>query len=104
MNVTATVRTARSRAGLSQAELARRTRTSQAAISDIERGRTKPSAERLDRLLRATGHRLAVVADPSGHEVDEHDLALLRRNLALTPAQRLAQLTNRMRLRGLARR
>ena len=103
MDVAMVVRESRRRAGLSQAALARCVGTSQAAVSALERGLEHPRAERLDRILQATGHRL-VVEQVSGDDVDPDDLELLRRNLQLTPAERLGQVTNRMRLRGLARR
>ena len=103
MDVSSVVRAARARAGLTQAELARRTGTSQAAISALERGVEQPTVDRLERILRATGRQLGVESiAPAGVEAD--DLALLRHNLTLTPEQRLRQVTNRMRLRGLARR
>ena len=104
MNVATSLQSARRRAGLSQTELARRANTSQAFISDIERGRVNPSVDRLERLLLLTGQHLEVVGEDPNPQIDPHDLELMRRNLHLTPAERLAQLRNRMRLRGLARR
>ncbi len=98
----AAVRAARLRAGLSQAELAHRTGTSQAAVSDIERGRREPTVEKFDLILRQCGHRLVVEFD-GHHGVDPHDAELLRLNLELTPAERLAQMGRMLRLRGLAR-
>lgn len=67
MDVPATLREARERAGLSQAALAERTGTSQATISAYESGRKQPSVDTLSRLLAATGQRLAV--EP-GHHVE----------------------------------
>ena len=55
------IRRARLRAGLTQHALAARAGTSQATISAYESGRKRPSVETLDRLLAATGARLAVV-------------------------------------------
>lgn len=49
---------ARKRAGLTQAELARRAGTSQPVISAYEHGRRDPSIETLRRLLRAAGAEL----------------------------------------------
>jgi transcriptional regulator with XRE-family HTH domain len=100
----ALLRDARQAAGLTQAELARRAGTSQAAISDIERGRVQPSAPRLNRLLNMCGRRLTAVPDAAPQIVDPHDLELLRLNLALPPHERLAQQVRILRLRGLARR
>ena len=60
MDVGATIRMARSDAGLTQAQLAERCGTSQATLSAYERNRKHPSAETLDRILAAAGARLAV--------------------------------------------
>ncbi|MBA2342385.1 MAG: helix-turn-helix transcriptional regulator, partial [Thermoleophilaceae bacterium] len=54
------LRQARRRAGLTQAELARRSRTSQATISAYENGHKQPSVSTLSRLLDATGSQLTV--------------------------------------------
>lgn len=64
MDPAVTLRDARRRAGLTQAELARRAGTSQATISAYENGRKEPSVQTLSRLLAASGSRL--VAEP-GH-------------------------------------
>ena len=48
---------ARLRAGLSQAELARRMGTSQSAIARLESGQTLPSTKTLLRYAQATGSR-----------------------------------------------
>lgn len=47
-------------AGLTQAELARRIGTTQAAISKIETGRSVPGLELLDRLATALGRSIAL--------------------------------------------
>lgn len=57
------LRTVRTRAGLTQAELARRAGTSQATLSQYENGRKEPSVATLDRLLAAAGARLVVEFD-----------------------------------------
>jgi transcriptional regulator with XRE-family HTH domain len=49
---------ARSRAGLSRAELAERMGTSQSAIARLESGRTLPSAKTLIRFAEATGSKV----------------------------------------------
>ena len=59
MDVPETLRRAREDAGLSQSELAKRARTSQATVSAYESGRKRPSVDTLSRLLAATGRRLA---------------------------------------------
>jgi ribosome-binding protein aMBF1 (putative translation factor) len=48
---------ARTRAGLSQAELAERMETTQSAIARLESGKHWPSRSTLQRLARATGTR-----------------------------------------------
>jgi ribosome-binding protein aMBF1 (putative translation factor) len=60
----AEVARARSRAGLSQAELARRMRTTQSTIARLESGRGRPSTRTLDRFAKATGHRLKISFEP----------------------------------------
>ena len=55
---------ARNRAGLSQAELARRMRTTQSTIARLESGRGRPSTRTLDRFAKATGHRLKISFEP----------------------------------------
>lgn len=56
------MRSARTAAGLTQAELARRSATSQATLSAYEHGRKIPSAATLARILAAAGHGLEVTA------------------------------------------
>ena len=83
------VRDARRAAGLTQAELARRLGTTQSAVAKLERADANPSVATLDRVLRATGHRLQLIApvwSDDGVDIDQ-----LRENLALTPAERLAR-------------
>ncbi|MGH8910679.1 MAG: helix-turn-helix transcriptional regulator [Egibacteraceae bacterium] len=55
------VRQLRLRAGLSQAELARRIGTTQPAIARLEAGGTSPSIHTLDRVARALGARLEIL-------------------------------------------
>jgi transcriptional regulator with XRE-family HTH domain len=55
---------ARSRAGLTQEELADRMETSQSAIARMESGRTIPSGTTLKRIARATGTRLRISFEP----------------------------------------
>jgi ribosome-binding protein aMBF1 (putative translation factor) len=49
---------ARKRAGLSQAELAARMRTSQSAVARMESGQTLPSTKTLLRYAEATGSKI----------------------------------------------
>ncbi len=55
---------ARARAGLSQAQLAKRMKTTQSAIARLESGRAKPSTRTLQRFAAATGHRLKITFEP----------------------------------------
>ena len=60
----AEVAKARARAGLSQAELAKRMKTTQSTIARLERGRGLPSTRTLGRFAKATGHRLKISFEP----------------------------------------
>ncbi len=65
------LREARSRARLSQAEVARRSGTSQAAVARYEAGQVSPAASTLERMLEACGYRLGLrPADPEPFLVD----------------------------------
>jgi len=55
---------ARTRAGLTQAQLARKMRTTQSVIARLEAGRVNPSTKTLERLARATGTRLKIDFEP----------------------------------------
>jgi transcriptional regulator with XRE-family HTH domain len=77
MNAATVLREARERAGLTQADLARRAGTSQAAISAYEHGAKDPSVETLSRLLAASGARLTV--EPARATVVEPSAAQQRR-------------------------
>jgi transcriptional regulator with XRE-family HTH domain len=81
------LRGARTAAGLTQAEVARRMGTSQSVIARLERPGANPRYATLDRALRATGHRLEARAPEHVGSVDESQL---RERLRLTPAERLA--------------
>jgi len=58
---------ARSRAGMTQGELASRALTSQPVISAYEHGRREPSVTTLRRLIAATGADLHLVVAPRDH-------------------------------------
>jgi uncharacterized protein len=62
MNVSETIRTARTDAGLSQVELAARAGTSQPTLARYESGGSLPTLPTLERLLAACGHALEVRA------------------------------------------
>lgn len=61
--VMAAIVKARRRAGLSQAELARRMDTTQSTVARLESGRGQPSTRTL-RFAKATGHRLKISFQP----------------------------------------
>jgi transcriptional regulator with XRE-family HTH domain len=82
------LREARLRAGLSQAELARRAGKPTSVIGRWERNEVRPSLETLREVIRAAGLELGFRL--SNADEDDHDLALIRRSLARTPAERFA--------------
>ena len=55
---------ARTRAKLTQAELARRISTTQSVVARLESGRTLPSTRTLERIAQATKTRLRISFDP----------------------------------------
>jgi len=93
------VRSARHAAGLTQQELAARLHTTQSVISRWERGHDEPRLSTLAAIARATGRRLSVELVDDGV-----DRAQIRQQLALTPAERLASVTNVSRALTTARR
>ena len=56
---------ARSRAGLTQEQVARRMKTTQAVIARLEGGGSKPSTRTLERYAKATGSRLRISFQPA---------------------------------------
>ena len=89
------IRAARTRHGLTQAQVARRAGTTQTAISRLERGDRSPTAETLRRLLLVIGEELDLRSRPLR---GEYDPAHLRAEHALTPAERLERAFAWMRL------
>ena len=86
MEVGKLLREARRRHGLTQKQLAIRARTSQAAISRIERGLVSPTVETLGKLLAMVNEELVLDARP----VDwGHDLTLIQASLDRTAEQRI---------------
>jgi|ERR1700730_3698153 transcriptional regulator with XRE-family HTH domain len=77
---------ARRRAGLTQADLAKRLTISQAAVAQLERADSNPRLATLDRALRAVGVELVVTTRPRRPTVDE---GLIRQQLELGPTERL---------------
>jgi transcriptional regulator with XRE-family HTH domain len=80
------LREARLRHGLTQGQLAARARTSQAAISRIERGLVSPSVAMLARLLDLMGEELVLDAEPIDYG---HDRTLIRENLERSVTERI---------------
>lgn len=87
------LREARTRAGLTQRDLAKRARTAQSVIARIERGQSDPSWETLTRLIAAAGFSLhaELILSPAP---DSHMLQDVARILSLTPEERLAEVRN----------
>ncbi|MEO5577310.1 MAG: helix-turn-helix transcriptional regulator [Gaiellaceae bacterium] len=85
------LRAARARHGLTQKQLAIRARTSQAAISRIERGLVSPTVETLEKLLAMVNEEL--VLDAAAIDWG-HDVTLLQQNLLRTPAGRIEHMTD----------
>lgn len=80
------LRAARKRHGLTQRQLAMRARTSQAAISRIERGLVSPSVDTLAELLWLMNERLLLEAEPVNWGFDT---TLNEARLELQPAERV---------------
>lgn len=55
---------ARTRAGLTQEQVAHRMKTTQAVIARLESGGSKPSTRTLERFAAATGSRLKITFEP----------------------------------------
>ena len=80
------LRDARRRHGLTQRQLAARARTSQAAISRVERDLVSPSVATLTNWLDLMGEDLKLAAEPIDYG---HDRTLNELLLELTPEERL---------------
>jgi transcriptional regulator with XRE-family HTH domain len=80
------LRNARRRHGVTQQQLAARARTSQAAISRIERDLVSPSVSTLASLLDLLGEELELSAAPIDYG---HDRTLLELTLAQPPGERV---------------
>ena len=85
------LRESRLRHGLTQKQLAIRARTSQAAISRIERGLVSPTVETLARLLDVLGEELQLNAEQIDYG---HDRTLLAQNLERTVSERIEHMTD----------
>src|SRR3954470_1002475 len=82
------VREGRRRAGISQQALADRAGTTQSAIARLEAGRSTPSLETVERLLRLCGLQLIVELAP----YDDSDIRQAEALTGLTPEQRALRL------------
>jgi transcriptional regulator with XRE-family HTH domain len=80
------LRDVRRRHGLTQKQLAARARTSQAAISRIERDLVSPSVDTLSSLVDLMGEKLDLGARPVDYG---HDVTLLEQNLARSADERI---------------
>jgi transcriptional regulator with XRE-family HTH domain len=87
-DVGALVARLRRRHRLTQAQLAIRAGTSQAAISRIERGLESPTVDRLAALLQVLGETLGLTAEPMQPWADDSDVAGER---VMTADERLEQ-------------
>jgi hypothetical protein len=68
------IRLARSKAGMTQTELATSAGVSQQVVSEYETGRKEPSLPSLRRLINAAGYEIRMRLDP----LDEHDESIER--------------------------
>ncbi len=80
------LRETRRRHGLTQRQLAARARTSQAAISRIERDLVSPSVSTLAELVDLMGEELQLTAEPIDYG---HDRTLIAENLKHSPEDRI---------------
>lgn len=87
------IREARLRAGLTQAELGERIGKPQSVIARWERGDVTPSLETLRPVIRGCGLELSFHLS----RLDESSMTVIDEHLKMTPAQRLADLLERVR-------
>jgi transcriptional regulator with XRE-family HTH domain len=85
----ALIRGLRHEAELTQRELAKRMGTTQSAVATLERADSNPTVRTVADALDALGYRLSLSATRKPSGVDE---SLIRKQLELTPAQRLQSL------------
>ena len=87
------IREARLRAGLTQAELGAKIGKPQSVIARWERGDVTPSFETLRQAIRGCGLELSFHLS----RLDESSMTVIDEHLKMTPAQRLADLLERVR-------
>ncbi|ADB51070.1 helix-turn-helix transcriptional regulator [Conexibacter woesei] len=90
MSPSTLVRDARRSAGLTQAQLAERLGTTQPVIARLERAGSNPTFETVAGALAAAGYQFELRATHVGLSTVDEDL--IRRQLALSPADRLRAL------------
>jgi transcriptional regulator with XRE-family HTH domain len=95
------IRKAREAAGLTQRGLAERLGTSQSAIARWEGGGVSPTVSALDRALNACGYEAQIVVRTY---VDPDEWSQVQNLRAMTPEERLANLTQAMKSPGSKRR
>jgi hypothetical protein len=88
MRSASVIREARLRAGLTQAELADRTRRDRSVIARWEQGVVAPSLDTLLELVRACGFDLPLELVP----YDDDRVARLQKNVLLSPERRVRRL------------
>jgi transcriptional regulator with XRE-family HTH domain len=101
MDIGQLIRARRVEGGLSQASLARRAGTTQAAVSRIEHGLTTPTWETVSSLLLAMGYEPELGARRLSGRFDPVHLAAMRER---TPSERLRLAISANRLAGRLRR
>ncbi len=87
------IREARLRAGITQKELGTRLGKAQSVIARWERGEVTPSIETLREVVGACGLELTF----SMSRFDDSNFAIIDEHLRMTPAQRFADLMERVR-------
>jgi len=87
------IREARLRAGLTQAELGARLGKAQSVIARWERGAVQPSLETVRDVVRACELDLTFHLS----KFDDSNVTIIDQHLAMTPAQRFAELPARVR-------
>ena len=87
------IRESRLRAGLTQAELGQKIGKPQSVIARWERGDVTPSLETLRHAVRGCGLELSFHIS----RLDESSVTVIDEHLKMTPAQRLADLLERVR-------
>ncbi len=87
------IREARLRAGLTQAELGERIGQQQSVVARWERGAVTPSFETLREVIRGCGLELSIGLS----NVDNSTAIIIDEHLNMTPAERFADLLERVR-------